>query len=72
MVTALNNPARFWQRFQIIRKGKEAIFDWHDPLPFFLVHHFQIPILLLQDLKRQRGFVRIDFNIGKLVQLGGD
>ena len=72
MVTSLNNPARFWQRFQIIRKGKEAIFDWHDPLPFFLVHHFQIPILLLQDLKRQRGFVRIDFNIGKLVQLGGD
>ncbi len=72
MVTSLNNPARFWQRFQIIRQGKEAIFDWHDPLPFFCVHHFQIPILLLQDLKRQRGFVRIDFNIGKLVQLGGD
>ena len=72
MVTSLTNPGRFWQRIQVILRGKEAIFDWHDPLPFFLVHHFQIPMLLLRDLKYRRGFVRIDFNIGKLVQFGGD
>ena len=72
MVKSLANPARFRHRLQIIRQGKEAIFDWQDPLPFFLVHHFQIPTLLFRDLRHRRGFVRIDFNIGKLVQRGGD
>ena len=72
MVKSLANPARFRHRLQIIRQGKEAIFDWQDPLPFFLVHHFQIPTLLFRDLKHRRGFVRVDFNIGKLVQRGGD
>ena len=53
-------------------KGKAAIFDWQDPLPFLMVHHWQIPLLLLDDLRQLKGWIRIDFNIGKLVQLGGD
>ena len=53
-------------------KGKDAIFDWQDPLPFLMVHHWQIPLLLLSDLRQLKGWIRIDFNIGKLVQLGGD
>ncbi|MEC8474694.1 MAG: ATP-grasp enzyme, partial [Planctomycetota bacterium] len=72
LVTSILNPTRFIQRLEIIFHGKEAVFDWDDPLPFFLLHHFQIPMLLLKDLRLRRGFVRIDFNIGKLVQLGGD
>lgn len=72
LVTSVLNPTRFSQRLKIILRGKEAVFDWDDPLPFFLLHHFQIPMLLLKDLRLRRGFVRIDFNIGKLVQLGGD
>lgn len=55
-----------------ILQGKEAIFDTNDPLPFLTVHHWQIPLLLLDNLRKLRGWIRIDFNIGKLVELGGD
>lgn len=55
-----------------IARGKEAIFDWDDPLPFLLVHHLQIPHLLLGNFFRRRPWRRIDFNIGKLVEPGGD
>ncbi|MBW4665702.1 MAG: ATP-grasp domain-containing protein [Chroococcus sp. CMT-3BRIN-NPC107] len=58
--------------FKNIRRGKESIFDPNDPLPFLMVHHWQIPLLLLDNLRRLAGFVRIDFNIGKLVEFGGD
>jgi len=70
------NEIRSWSQLQTwfknIRHGKEAIFDINDPLPFLMVHHWQIPLLLLDNLRRLAGFVRIDFNIGKLVEFGGD
>ena len=53
-------------------EGTDGIFQEKDPLPFFMVHHWQIPLLLLGNLQRLKGWVRIDFNIGKLVELGGD
>ena len=44
-----------------------------DPLPFLLVHHLQIPSLLWRTLLRgKRDWIRIDFNIGKLVEPAGD
>jgi hypothetical protein len=55
-----------------IRAGKEAIFSWDDPLPFLMVHHAQIPSLLWDNLRRGRSWLRIDFNIGKLIEPGGD
>jgi predicted ATP-grasp superfamily ATP-dependent carboligase len=55
-----------------ILRGKDAIFSVSDPLPFLAVHHWQIPLLLLNNLQRLKGWVRIDFNIGKLVEVGGD
>jgi hypothetical protein len=55
-----------------ILQGKDAIFDPHDPLPFLLVHHLQIPSLLLASLRRRATWLRIDFNIGKLVEPAGD
>lgn len=67
----LSEPHR-WQRLSTIVRGTDAIFDWSDPLPFFLVHHLQIPLLLLRNLRRGQGWVRIDFNIGKLVEAAGD
>jgi predicted ATP-grasp superfamily ATP-dependent carboligase len=72
LVTHLHSPRAIWQRLNIIAKGKDAIFDWADPLPFLLVHHWQIPLLLLKNLRQSKGWIRIDFNIGKLVELGGD
>jgi len=52
--------------------GQDAIFDWDDPLPFLFVHHLQIPALLLASLRSGKDWIRIDFNIGKLVEVGGD
>ena len=59
-------------RLRTIVRGKDAIFDWADPLPFLLVHHLQIPWLLLGNLVRGKDWIRIDFNIGKLVEPAGD
>ena len=68
----LTNPAKARQRLRVVLGGKEAIFDWLDPLPFLMVHHAQIPWLLLKNLRQMKGWVRIDFNIGKLIEPGGD
>ena len=51
-----------------ILRGKEAIFEVSDPLPFLMVHHWQIPLLLLDNLFRLKGWIRIDFNIGELIE----
>ena len=59
-------------RARAIARGKDAIFDWADPLPFLMVHHAQIPWLLLENLRQRKGWIRIDFNIGKLVEAAGD
>jgi hypothetical protein len=59
-------------RLRTILAGKDAIFAWWDPLPYLMVHHLQIPSLLLRNLRARRGWSRIDFNIGKLVEPGGD
>lgn len=55
-----------------ITTGVDAMYRIEDPLPFLMVHHWQIPLLLLDNLWHGRGWLRIDFNIGKLVELGGD
>jgi hypothetical protein len=59
-------------RLRVIARGKDAIFDRADPLPFLMVHHLQIPWLLLGNLVRGKDWIRIDFNIGKLVEPAGD
>ncbi len=64
--------AQFKARLDIIRCGKDAILQLSDPLPFLMVHHWQIPLLLINNLRKLKGWVRIDFNIGKLVEPGGD
>ena len=53
-------------------RGTDAIYKFDDALPFLMVHHWQITLLLLKNLFRFKGWTRIDFNIGKLVELGGD
>jgi predicted ATP-grasp superfamily ATP-dependent carboligase len=59
-------------RLRAIISGRDAIFAWWDPLPYLMVHHLQIPALLVDNLLRRRGWTKIDFNIGKLVEIGGD
>lgn len=59
-------------RLRTIVAGTDAILTGWDPLPYLLAHHLQIPSLLLGNLWRGRSWSRIDFNIGKLVEEGGD
>ena len=68
----LTRPRAARSRLATIARGKDAIFDWSDPLPFLLVHHLQLPSLLLGNLVRNKPWIRIDFNIGKLVEPAGD
>ncbi|MET0898353.1 MAG: ATP-grasp enzyme [Mycobacterium sp.] len=60
------------RRLVTMLRGKDAIFTWWDPLPYLMVHHLQIPALLMDNLRHRRGWTKIDFNIGKLVEMGGD
>ncbi|UZJ24561.1 ATP-grasp enzyme [Rhodococcus antarcticus] len=59
-------------RLRTILAGKDAIFSLDDPLPFLMVHHVHIPWLLVQNLRRGGSWLKIDVNIGKLVEPGGD
>ena len=72
MVSHIMQPNCLNERIRVITHGKDSIFDWNDPWPFFMVHHMQIPLLLLGTMLAQKDWVKIDFNIGKLVQLGGE
>jgi len=69
---ALSRPGTAKERWRVVRTGKEAVFDRADPLPFLVLHHVQIPLLLLASLRARGAWNRIDFNIGKLVQPAGD
>ena len=68
----ISGPGRALERLAEVRRGREALLDPHDPLPFVLVPHLQIASLLLGALVRGTDWVKIDVNIGKLVEPGGD
>ena len=71
-LTGIRSLTQLQKWLKNLLRGKDAIFEVSDPLPFLMVHHWQIPLLLLQNLLRLKGWIRIDFNIGKLVEFGGD
>ncbi|WP_036482405.1 ATP-grasp domain-containing protein [Myxosarcina sp. GI1] len=68
-ISSLSELKAWWHK---VTTGTDAILDLDDPLPFLMLHNWQIPLLLLDNLRRLKGWVKIDFNIGKLVELGGD
>ena len=59
-------------RLRTLLTGTDAILTRSDPVPFFVEHHVQVPWLLLRTLRKRTAWIRIDFNIGKLVEAGGD
>jgi hypothetical protein len=67
----LTGPDRIGTLRTILR-GTDAVLDRDDPLPFLALHHLQIPWLLLRTLRRGSDWVRIDLNIGKIVEPAGD
>ena len=68
-VRSLPELKAWWNK---VTEGTDAVLSPEDPLPFLMLHNWQIPLLLLDNLRRLKGWVKIDFNIGKLVELGGD
>ncbi|MDM9379848.1 ATP-grasp enzyme [Chlorogloeopsis sp. ULAP01] len=71
-LTGIRSLAQLQTWIRNILRGTDAIYKLDDPLPFLMLHHWQIPLLLINNLWRLKGWTRIDFNIGKLVELGGD
>ncbi len=71
-LTQIRSGSQLWNWFSKMTQGIDAMFQVNDPLPFLMVHHWHIPLLLLNSLRQLRGWIRIDFNIGKLVEIGGD
>lgn len=51
---------------------READFDAEDPLPFLLRNHFQLPGLLWGTMVQGTPWKKLDFCIGKVVELNGD
>lgn len=68
----LRRPWTLAERVRVLRGGRDAVFDRDDPLPFLMLHHLHIPWLLLRNLLTGRSWVRVDLNIGKLVEPAGD
>lgn len=71
-LTGITSWAELQAWRQTIAEGTDALFQWQDPLPFLMVPHWQITLLLLNNLRQLKRWVKIDFNIGKLVERGGD
>jgi len=66
---AVNNPFKtmHWAKHLITSlTEREALFSFSDPVPFFWMHHVQIPILLTKALVNRKPYTEIDFNVGKL------
>ena len=69
---ALRHPATAPGRLRTILRGTDAVLDGHDPLPFLALHHLHVPSLLLGNLRAGRPWLKVDLNIGKLVEPAGD
>jgi len=54
-----------------LMKENDPIFDEEDMLPFFMINFFQMPMLLLDTAIANRPWKKLDFQIGKVVELGG-
>merc|ERR1719159_131152 len=46
--------------------GEDAVFDLHDPLPFFLLAHLQMPVQLWQRLRAGQPWSILNFCLGQL------
>ncbi|KIQ19903.1 ATP-grasp enzyme [Rhodococcus sp. Leaf7] len=67
----LTEPGRV-HRLRTILGGKDAVFTRWDPLPYFMLYHLHLPSLLWANLRKGGSWSRVDANIGKLVEAGGD
>lgn len=68
----LRHPSSAAGRLRTVVRGTDAVLDGRDPLPFLALYHLHLPSLLLRSLRTGRPWLKIDVNIGKLVEPAGD
>jgi len=56
----------------LLFNGRDSDFDVDDPVPFLMRNHCQLPYLLLDTLRKETPWLKLDFCIGKVVELNGD
>ncbi|GAQ84998.1 hypothetical protein KFL_002160080 [Klebsormidium nitens] len=61
--------ATWWH---LVTAGKDGVFDLDDPLPFLFYNYLQIPVLLMRNVLGGNPWKKIDFCIGKLIEMYGD
>ena len=69
---AASSSNQLWVLMKRVCNEREANFDPEDPMPFFMLNHFQLPGLLLDTMIRGTPWKKLDFAIGKVVELNGD
>lgn len=52
--------------FRTLWTGKDAVLDAYDPLPFFMMNHFQMPVMLLQALMSGKRWNISNYCLGQL------
>lgn len=72
LFTGLRHPRTLPGRLRTVLRGVDAVYASHDPVPFWVLHHVHLPSLLLGNLRRGKPWLKIDLNIGKLVEPAGD
>lgn len=70
--TKMHEKEGLFKFFSLLFQGRDSDFDVDDPLPFLLRNHVQLPYLLLDTLVRETPWLKLDFCIGKVVELNGD
>ena len=61
MLTNINNVKVLRERMHIIWTGSEAVFEFMDPLPFFVLYFGQTPGLIIKNLFHLRRFQTVDY-----------
>ncbi len=62
----VRSPAQARRWLAHLARGRDAVFAWDDPLPFFALHHLLVPSLLLRQALGDGRWTHIDWCIGKV------
>jgi hypothetical protein len=65
-------PRDLRKMVKTIRRGRDAIYDVEDPLPFLALHYLQETVNLLRIVWLGTPWLKLDLCSGKVVEAGGD
>ena len=56
----------FGEFMQVLQNGKDAVLDASDPVPFFMLNHFQMPVMLIQAIISGKKWSITNYCLGQL------